>query len=230
MTASDGKLLTFRDVIQQRDKRVMVQEPIDTTESFIKFDQSWPINKSKDQKESPAEKKQKLSGNDETREAALAKVQEETFSNEKYLRTQLTDRKDLNKDTRIYTFKHPLKSAKEFNVGIGQHILCGFMLKDGLVERPYAILRPIGADKDDGTIDILVKTALPSEKDPGGTVTNILDSLKSDRSDEMLIRGPEGPIVYNGNGKFTIDVEGKKKVVNCKKINFISGGSGSVVL
>lgn len=230
MTASDAKLVTFRDVLQQRTRKVTAQDPIEATESFIKYGQPWPINEDKDGKESPPEKKQKLSGSKEASKEVLKKVHDDQFDTDKYLSIQLMSRKELNEDTSVYTFKHGLKSVADFNVGTGQHLLCAFVLEDGVVERPYAITRPIGADKDDGTIDILVKTALPTEKDPGGTLTNILSSLESDRADEMLVRGPEGPIVYNGDGVFAIEIDGKKKDVKCRRINFVSGGTGSVSL
>ena len=112
------------------------------------------------------------------------------------------------------------------------------MMNDGIVERPYAITRPTGSDKDDGTFDILVKTAFPNDgQDPGGIVSNILDCLSVDRGDEMLVRGPEGPIIYEGAGKFSItpdnaSIESSKKKdkktteVECKKVNFITGGTG----
>lgn len=223
-----GKLITFRDVLNDRTTKICAKDPLVQTEKFIKFEQKWPINeeKSDDDKSSPS-KKQKTDGEDAFKEA-LKKVNEKhEFSTSKYISVPLIKRRELNDDTRLYTFKHGLKSVSDFNLGIGQHILCGFMLKDGIVERPYAILRPTGNDKDDGTIDVLVKTAHPSEKDPGGTVSNIMDLLDAERGDEMLIRGPEGPISYVGDGEFAISVDGKKpEKVTAKKINFISGGTG----
>lgn len=214
--------------MNDRSQKVTAKDPIGSTENFIKFEQPWPINKEKDDKDKTTPKKQTESDKLKDREAALRKVgNKKQFSTDKYLSVELVSRKDLNEDTVIYTFKHPLKSVDEFNVGIGQHILCAFMLDDGIVERPYAITRPTGSDKDDGTIDILVKTAFPSEKDPGGTISNILSTLKPDRGDEMLVRGPEGPIIYKGNGEFSITIDNSEhKKINLKKVNFISGGTG----
>lgn len=222
---------TFPDVVKHRSSKISAADPIDATEYFIKYDQDWPVNKEKDEKDKPSPpKKQKSSGDaKENAKDALKQINpENTFDTEKYTAVPVLKRKELNDDTRIYTFRHPFKSADAFNLGIGQHILCGFVLKDGsIVERPYAITRPTGADKDDGTIDILVKTSFPNEKDPGGTVSNILDNLDPERADEMLIRGPEGPISYKGNGEFSISHEGgKPKPVSAKKVNFISGGTG----
>lgn len=221
---------TFRDVVSKQDKKISMENPIEATEQFIKYDQDWPINKEKDDddKSSPSKKQKTSSDNGDVSKKLASQLNpdKKSLSKEKYTALPFTSRKELNDDTRTYTFKHPFDSIKSLDIGIGQHILCAFPTKSGeIIERPYAITRPTGADKDDGTIDILVKVAMPSEKDPGGSLSNILDTLDEKRGDEMLIRGPEGPISYVGAGEFSISHEGAKpKPVNCKKVNFISGG------
>lgn len=225
MPSSAKQLHTIRTILEPRTTKICAKSPIETTEDFIKFQQPWPINKEKDDKDKPSPDKKQKRGAEEGWKDALKKVSQDntTFSTDKYINVSVIGRKKLSHDTRVYTFKHNLDSVRSFNLGIGQHPLCGFMMQDGIVERPYAITRPTGDDHDDGTIDILVKTAFPSEKDPGGTVSNIMDMLDEDRGDEMLMRGPEGPISYLGNGRFTINGQ---EHANINKVNFISGGTG----
>lgn len=137
-----AKLSTFRDVVSARTSKIEPAAPIEATEHFIKYEQPWPINKDKDDKDKPSSpKKQKTDDTEEGAAKALKQISTKpVFSTEKYLSITFLKRKELNKDVRIYTFKHPLKSVDEFHVGIGQHILCAFVLQDGsIVERPYAI-------------------------------------------------------------------------------------------
>lgn len=254
-----ARLTTFREVLAERKTKITPSDPITTTEDFIKYVQPWPINIEKDDKDKtdgedqPPSKKQRidhLQDQSGAKKALNSLVSEKhTFSMDKYISVPLVDKKEINKDTRVYTFKHNLNSISSIGLGIGQHILCGFMMNDGIVERPYAITRPTGSDKDDGTFDVLVKTVFPDPdgKNPGGIISNLMDCLSVERKDEMLIRGPEGPITYDGHGNFTITSqeasideslkkeqtsggkEEKRKSsikVTAKKINFITGGSG----
>jgi nitrate reductase (NAD(P)H) len=71
-----------------------------------------------------------------------------------------------------------------------------------------------------GTFELTVKTYFPSDAQPGGAMSNILDCMPI--GEEIEIRGPTGEIVYNGNGSFTIS--GKDCTFN--KINLVLGGSG----
>ncbi|CCG83520.1 putative Nitrate reductase [Taphrina deformans PYCC 5710] len=224
-----AKFTTFRDVVESRSTKLTTKDPVDATEQFIKYDQSWPINKEKDEQDKPTKKAKTDQSESSRLDSILQHLNtQHAFDTKKYISVPLLKKEEVTEDTRIYTFKHSLDSIDSFHLGIGQHIQCAFATKDGdIIERPYAITRPTGADKDDGTIDILVKVAFPSEKDPGGTVSNIMDCLNAERGDEMLIRGPEGPISYLGDGKFTIQVgEQETKEVQAKKVNFISGGTG----
>lgn len=71
-----------------------------------------------------------------------------------------------------------------------------------------------------GTFDLTVKTYFPTDSQPGGALSNILDCMPI--GEEVEIRGPTGDIVYHGKGQFTI--EGEKRTF--KRVNLVLGGSG----
>jgi nitrate reductase (NAD(P)H) len=71
-----------------------------------------------------------------------------------------------------------------------------------------------------GTFELVVKTYFPNSDQPGGAMSNILDSVLV--GEEIEVRGPTGEIVYTGQGKFNISDE----EMTFKKINLILGGSG----
>jgi nitrate reductase (NAD(P)H) len=94
--------------------------------------------------------------------------------------------------------------------------------------RAYTPTKPLLPQIDDGkeghdgsgTFELTVKTYFPSDAQPGGAMSNILDCMPI--GEEIEIRGPTGEIVYNGNGSFTIS--GQEYTFN--KINLVLGGSG----
>lgn len=143
---------------------------------------------------------------------------ERVFQKHRWIPAELVKRTEINSDVRLYTFKHHQKNG--LGLGVGQHMQIGFHMTDKMVSRPYTMTRPAGADSEDGTFDLLVKTYFPTEKDPGGTVSNLLDCMHD--GDTIEIKGPEGKILYQGNGKFTINT----KEHSFKTINFVSGGTG----
>lgn len=71
-----------------------------------------------------------------------------------------------------------------------------------------------------GSFEVVVKTYFPSDQQPGGAMSNILDCMPL--GEEVEIRGPTGEIVYNGGGKFII--EGQER--RFQKISLVLGGSG----
>lgn len=71
-----------------------------------------------------------------------------------------------------------------------------------------------------GTFDLTIKTYLPTEDQPGGALSNILDVMPL--GEEVEIRGPTGEIVYNGNGNFVI--EGQE--AHFDRVSLVLGGSG----
>lgn len=145
---------------------------------------------------------------------------------------KLIDRKPISEDTRAYTFELP-EDKPDLGLGTCQHVQLGFHLKDRMLIRSYTPTKPILPDgtnsgktneqevKDgSGTFELTVKTYFPTDAQPGGAMSNILDCMPI--GEEIEIRGPTGEIVYNGNGSFTIS----GKEYTFKKINLVLGGSG----
>lgn len=94
-------------------------------------------------------------------------------------------------------------------------------MADKMLVRSYTPTAPIiGADTEDGTFDLVVKTYFPNDQQPGGALSNILDCMKE--GEEVEIRGPTGDIKYLGNGKFEIFDEEEQ----FDNITLILGGSG----
>ena len=89
-----------------------------------------------------------------------------------------------------------------------------------MVIRSYTPTRPILPQEEDGTFELVVKTYLPDDSQPGGAMSNILDCMPL--GEEIEIRGPTGDISYEGNGAFNI--EGKSTTFN--RVTLILGGSG----
>jgi nitrate reductase (NAD(P)H) len=94
-------------------------------------------------------------------------------------------------------------------------------MADKMLVRSYTPTAPIiGADTEDGTFDLVVKTYFPTDEQPGGALSNILDCMKE--GEEVEIRGPTGDIKYLGDGKFEIFGEEEQ----FGNITLILGGSG----
>ncbi|KAL4934387.1 putative nitrate reductase [Aspergillus undulatus] len=137
----------------------------------------------------------------------------------KWTQAKLSSKKRISPDTQIYTFALP-PPAKCLGLQTGQHVLVGFHFSDKLVTRPYTPIRPVLDSEDDGTFDLVVKTYLPDEDQPGGTLSNILDVMRE--GEEIEVKGPAGGIRYLGNGRFAID----DKEYEFENVSFILGGSG----
>jgi len=100
-------------------------------------------------------------------------------------------------------------------------------MSDKLVIRSYTPTRPLLSlsDKDndgneDGTFDIVVKTYFPTDAQPGGALSNLLDCMKI--GEEVEVRGPTGDIKYLGHGHF--EINGTEHVF--EKVTLVLGGSG----
>jgi nitrate reductase (NAD(P)H) len=153
----------------------------------------------------------------------------------RWVPVKLVDRKPLSEDTRAYTFQLP-DDKPDLGLGTCQHVQLGFHLKDRMLIRSYTPTKPLIPDTPgqnnssngngkniqdgSGTFELTVKTYFPTDAQPGGAMSNILDCMPI--GEEIEIRGPTGEIVYNGNGSFTIS--GKEYTFN--KINLVLGGSG----
>ncbi|KEQ57611.1 uncharacterized protein M437DRAFT_79565 [Aureobasidium melanogenum CBS 110374] len=132
----------------------------------------------------------------------------------------LQKKKNNSEDTRQYTFSLGDKS-KKLGLGTCQHLQMGFHMADKMLVRSYTPTAPIvGADTEDGTFDLVVKTYFPTDDQPGGALSNILDCMKE--GEEVEIRGPTGDIKYLGDGKFEIFDEEQQ----FENITLILGGSG----
>ncbi|EAT90548.1 nitrate reductase [Parastagonospora nodorum] len=151
----------------------------------------------------------------------------------RWVPVKLIDRKPLSDDTRAYTFELP-DGKPDLGLGTCQHVQLGFHLQDRMLIRSYTPTKPLlpdssnqttnaddhGTHDGSGTFELTVKTYFPTDAQPGGAMSNILDCMPI--GEEIEIRGPTGEIVYNGNGSFKIS--GKEYKFN--KINLILGGSG----
>jgi nitrate reductase (NAD(P)H) len=149
----------------------------------------------------------------------------------RWVPVKLIDRKPLSDDTRAYTFKLP-EDKPDLGLGTCQHVQLGFHLMDRMLIRSYTPTKPLLPDTSDqngdkknmqdgsGTFELTVKTYFPTDAQPGGAMSNILDCMPI--GEEIEIRGPTGEIVYNGNGAFTIS----DKEYTFNKINLVLGGSG----
>lgn len=144
---------------------------------------------------------------------------------------KLVERNEISEDSRTYKFQLP-KGTKYLGIGTCQHVQFGFHMRDRMLIRPYTPTKPIFpkdsgaevADKElhDGTgfMELTVKTYFPSDEQPGGALSNILDTMSI--GEEIEIRGPTGDIVYLGHGKFNIYGEEK----TFKRVSLVLGGTG----
>lgn len=154
-----------------------------------------------------------------------------TLQKHRWVPVKLLDRKSISEDTRTYTFQLP-DGKPDLGLGTCQHVQLGFHMKDRMLIRSYTPTKPLlpdvkaGNDKNqtfrdgNGTFELTVKTYFPTDEQPGGAMSNILDCMPI--GEEIEIRGPTGEIEYNGNGSFTIS--GKEYTFN--RINLVLGGSG----
>lgn len=153
-----------------------------------------------------------------------------TLQKHRWVPVKLLNRKSISEDTRAYTFQLP-ENTPDLGLGTCQHVQLGFHLSDRMLIRSYTPTKPLLPDENKGkdekgihdgadTFELTVKTYFPSDSQPGGAMSNILDCMPI--GEEIEIRGPTGEIEYVGNGMFTIS--GKEYTFN--KISLVLGGSG----
>lgn len=171
----------------------------------------------------------------EKAESAKNQSGDVTLQKHKWVPVTLASRESISEDTRKYIFNLP-DGSPDLGLGTCQHIQLGFHLKDRMLIRSYTPTSPLLPDygpahpqtngeiasvrDGQGTFELVVKTYLPTSQQPGGAMSNILDTMPIDSSFE--IRGPTGEIVYLGAGRF--DISGQK--CTFKKISLVLGGSG----
>ncbi|KAL7944146.1 nitrate reductase [Trichoderma barbatum] len=171
---------------------------------------------------------------EQEQESARCESKKQALQEHRWTGVKLIDRKEISPNTRSYTFKLP-QDNKILGLQSGQHIEVGFHMQDKMLIRPYTPTRPVlppieshgGTNPSDkelrdgtGTFDLTIKTYFPSQDQPGGAMSNILDTIPI--GEEIDIRGPRGEIIYHGHGKFNI--EGKDRTV--RRISFVMGGTG----
>ncbi|KAJ4339892.1 hypothetical protein N0V87_002830 [Didymella glomerata] len=154
-----------------------------------------------------------------------------TLQKHRWVPVKLLDRKSISDDTRAYTFELP-DGKPDLGLGTCQHVQLGFHMKDRMLIRSYTPTKPLLPDgKSDGdnnqdfrdgngTFELTVKIYFPTDEQPGGAMSNILDCMPI--GEEIEIRGPTGEIEYTGNGSFTIS----DKEYTFTRINLVLGGSG----
>jgi nitrate reductase (NAD(P)H) len=154
-----------------------------------------------------------------------------TLQKHRWVPVKLVDRKSISDDTRAYTFQLP-DGKPDLGLGTCQHVQLGFHMKDRMLIRSYTPTKPLLPDGEPGnnnnkdfcdgnsTFELTVKTYFPTDEQPGGAMSNILDCLPI--GEELEIRGPTGEIMYNGNGSFTIS----DQEYTFNRINLVLGGSG----
>ncbi|TRY85704.1 hypothetical protein DNTS_013248 [Danionella cerebrum] len=122
----------------------------------------------------------------------------------------LIEKEDINHDTKRFRFGLPSLSHV-LGLPIGQHVYLSAKVNGSLVIRAYT--------------PVYIKNTHPSYPE-GGKMSQYLDSMKI--GDTMDFRGPNGLLVYNGNGKFAIrpDKKSEAKLQKFKHVAMIAGGTG----
>ncbi|KEY71333.1 hypothetical protein S7711_05924, partial [Stachybotrys chartarum IBT 7711] len=139
-----------------------------------------------------------------------------TLQKHRWFPAKLFARESLSNNTRLYSFQLPDNRAV-LGSSTCKHIQLGFHMLDSMV----AITAHDGNPQDgDGTFEVVVETYFPTDEQPGGAMSNILDYMPI--GEDLEVRGPAGDIGYQDNGKFLID--GKEHTLH--RISLVVGGSG----
>ncbi|XP_010881833.2 NADH-cytochrome b5 reductase 2 [Esox lucius] len=137
----------------------------------------------------------------------------------------LTEKEDISHDTKRFRFALPTPTHI-LGLPIGQHVYLSAKVNGSLVIRAYT---PVSSDQDRGFVDLVVKiyrkNTHPSYPE-GGKMSQHLDTMSI--GDKIDFRGPNGLLVYTGNGKFAIrpDKKSEAKVRKFKHLGMIAGGTG----
>ncbi|XP_035521211.1 NADH-cytochrome b5 reductase 2 [Morone saxatilis] len=137
----------------------------------------------------------------------------------------LIDKQEISHDTKKFRFGLP-SSTHILGLPIGQHVYLSVKVNGSLVVRAYT---PVSSDEDQGYVDLVVKVyyknSHPSFPE-GGKMSQYLDNMAI--GDAIDFRGPNGLLVYKGNGLFSIrpDKKSEPKVRKFKHVAMIAGGTG----
>ncbi|XP_038561169.1 NADH-cytochrome b5 reductase 2 [Micropterus salmoides] len=137
----------------------------------------------------------------------------------------LIHKQEISHDTKKFRFGLP-SATHILGLPVGQHVYLSAKVNGSLVVRAYT---PVSSDEDQGYVDLVVKVyyknSHPSFPD-GGKMSQYLDNMAI--GDAIDFRGPNGLLVYKGNGQFAIrpDKKSEPKVRKFKHVGMIAGGTG----
>ncbi|KAJ0069220.1 hypothetical protein NL108_003154, partial [Boleophthalmus pectinirostris] len=132
---------------------------------------------------------------------------------------------EINHDTKKFRFGLPSESHI-LGLPVGQHVYLSAKVNGSLVVRAYT---PVSSDEDQGYVDLVVKVYYknvhPSYPE-GGKMSQYLDNMAI--GDSIDFRGPNGLLIYKGNGKFSIrpDKKSEPEIKKFKHVAMIAGGTG----
>ncbi|XP_077424664.1 NADH-cytochrome b5 reductase 2 [Vanacampus margaritifer] len=138
---------------------------------------------------------------------------------------KLIDKQEISHDTKKFRFGLP-SSDHILGLPVGQHVYLSAKVNGCLVVRPYT---PVSSDDQQGYVDLVVKVYYknthPSFPD-GGKMSQYLDNMAT--GDVINFRGPNGLLVYEGKGQFSIrpDKKSEARKLKFKHIGMIAGGTG----
>ncbi|XP_008309557.1 NADH-cytochrome b5 reductase 2 [Cynoglossus semilaevis] len=137
----------------------------------------------------------------------------------------LIEKQEISPDTKRFRFSLP-SGAHVLGLPVGQHVYLSAKVNNSLVVRAYT---PVSSDEDQGHVDLVVKVYYknchPNFPD-GGKMSQYLDNMEI--GDTVDFRGPNGLLVYDGNGQFSIraDKKSEPRVRKFKQVGMIAGGTG----
>lgn len=135
-----------------------------------------------------------------------------------WTKANLTHKKPISKDTRIFTFTLDHEN-QQVGLPTGQHLM--LRLRDPVTRE--AIIRsytPLSDCNTRGKLDILIKVYFDTPEQKGGKMTTALEAIPIGHFVEF--KGPIGKFEYTGRGECTISSK-KRKI---SKFIMICGGSG----
>ena len=136
----------------------------------------------------------------------------------------LVEKHIVSHDTRRFRFA--LQTPEHvLGLPVGKHMYLSAKIDGNLVIRPYT---PVTSDDEIGYFDLVIKVYFRDvhPKFPeGGKMSQYLEAMKI--GDTIDVRGPSGRYSYKGDGVFEVEESrNEKKIMRCKKIGMIAGGTG----
>ncbi|KAH9397244.1 PREDICTED: NADH-cytochrome b5 reductase 3-like [Rhagoletis zephyria] len=143
---------------------------------------------------------------------------------EKYA-VPLIEKEIISHDTRRFRFGLP-SADHVLGLPTGQHISTSTTLDGKLVARSYT---PVSSDDDHGHFDLVVKVYFANVHPnfpKGGQMSQFLEQMAI--GDTINVRGPNGNLIYKGQGKFGVRSSAKlpHEVKQYSKVGMIAGGTG----